>query len=199
MPDAGRVIAGRARGIRLSGPRDADTRPLSDRVKESLFAALEAEGAFEGPFLDLFAGTGAGGIEALSRGAPRATFVEHDARTAALVTDNLARTRLSGGTVVRRDALAHLSGGRATEAEPYRAVLVDPPYGQTSLSEALGLLGDERLAWLADDATVVLKHFWRDEPPVEAGSLVRARQRRFGETMLTFYTRPVSAAGQEDG
>ena len=79
MAEGGRVIAGSARGIRLESPPEG-TRPLTDRVKESLFAALEATDALDGPFLDLFAGSGAAGIEALSRGAPSATFVEHDGR-----------------------------------------------------------------------------------------------------------------------
>ena len=94
MPDAGRVIAGRARGIRLAGPADG-TRPLGDRVKETLFAILEPDLA-GARFLDLFAGSGAAGIEALSRGAAHATFVERDTAAAKVIAGNLDRTHLAG-------------------------------------------------------------------------------------------------------
>ena len=108
MPDAGRVIAGTARGIRLDAPGPG-TRPLGDRVKQTLFAILEPDlpGA---RFLDLFAGSGAGGIEALSRGAGRATFVERDAGAAAGHRGQPRRTHLAAerATVVRADALAWL-------------------------------------------------------------------------------------------
>ena len=189
MPEAGRVIGGSARGIRLEGPRGGTTRPLSDRVKESLFGALEAEGALDGPFLDLFAGTGAAGIEALSRGAPGATFVEHDGANCALIGTNLRRAHLVNGRVVRADVVAYLHNGRTQGGEPYVGALLDPPYGDPILLRALELLANEALDWLAPTAMVVAKHFWRDEPPESLGVLAKVRQRRFGETALTFYTR----------
>lgn len=193
MPERGRVIAGTARGVRLEGPRSTATRPLSDRVKESLFASLEAEGALEGPFLDLYAGTGAGGIEALSRGAPAATFVERDPTTCVLIESNLAHARLDQATVIRADALAFLRAGRAAGQAVYRASLVDPPYEQP-VQPALELLDEARPPWLGDDAVVVAKHFWRDDPPPQVGGLRRIRQRRFGETVLSFYTRDDGSA-----
>jgi 16S rRNA (guanine966-N2)-methyltransferase len=189
MPEAGRVIGGSARGTRLEGPRGGSTRPLSDRVKESLFAALEAGGALDGPFLDLFAGTGAAGIEALSRGAAQATFVEHDGNNCALIGANLRRAHLEGGRVVRADVVAFLNNGRGPSDAQYSGVLLDPPYGDAILIRALELLADPTRDWLAPTVTVVTKHFWRDEPPQTVGALSRQRQRRFGETALTFYTR----------
>jgi len=181
-----RVIAGSARGVRLEVPRGAATRPLSDRVKQSLFGALEADGALEGPFLDLFAGTGAAGIEALSRGAPRATFVEHDARACATIASNLERAGLASGTVVHADVPVFLAE-RGGEGAPYRACLVDPPYDLPAVERTLELLGSAP-HWLEDDGVVVAKHFWRDHAPDSAGRLARTRRRRFGETALTFYT-----------
>ena len=111
MADAGRVIAGRARGIRLAAPGPT-TRPLADRVKETLFAILEPD-LIGARVLDLFAGSGAGGIEALSRGAGSAVFVERDAGAAKVIAANLTRTHLAGPTarVVRRD------GARLPDAE----------------------------------------------------------------------------------
>jgi 16S rRNA (guanine966-N2)-methyltransferase len=188
MPEHGRVIAGTARGTRLDAP-SSGTRPLTDRVKESLFAGLEAGGALDGPFLDLFAGSGAAGIEALSRGAPSATFVERDGRSCEVIGANLRRARLERGHVVRADVGAFLRREKAPHEAPYRAVLIDPPYGEQSLETALQLLGENSEAWLEPVATVVAKHFWRDEPPATTGLLTITRQRRFGETMLTFYTR----------
>jgi 16S rRNA (guanine966-N2)-methyltransferase len=189
MADAGRVVAGSARGIRLAVPPNG-TRPLADRVKEALFAALEASGALDGPFLDLFAGSGAAGIEALSRGAPRATFVERDGKACAVIGENLRRARVeANGHVVRADAVSYLSSPPSDSPRGFSAVLVDPPYGDFILARALELLGDDERAWLTSEATVVAKHFWRDETPDVVGSLVRSRQKRFGETMLSFYTR----------
>ena len=193
MPEAGRVIAGSAKGIRLESATSG-TRALSDRVKESLFASLEADGALSGGFLDLYAGTGAGGIEALSRGASRALFIENDARAAERIDDNLRRSKLDGGHVVRRDVIRHLAEGRPGGDDPYLASLADPPYDLPVLGRTLELLGDEGLGWLAEGAVVVAKHFWRDPPEEAFGSLRLDRQRRFGETMLTFYRHTAEAA-----
>jgi 16S rRNA (guanine966-N2)-methyltransferase len=186
MADAGRVIAGTARGLRLEAPGPG-TRPIGDRVKQTLFAILEP--ALPGAIvLDLFAGSGAAGIEALSRGAARAVFVERDARACSVIAANLARTRLAGPTarVVRGDALAWLAGDAAAGAGPFDLVLADPPYDEPSLLVA----SLERLEpLLAPGARVVAKHFWRDPPPAVVGLLASERERRFGETSLTFYRR----------
>src|SRR5512140_764203 len=105
MADAGRVIAGSARGTRLAAPGPG-TRPLTDRVKQTLFGVLDPE-LTDAVVLDLFAGSGAGGIEALSRGAARAVFVEKDPGAVRVIHENLRRTRLDGeALVVRRDAVA---------------------------------------------------------------------------------------------
>lgn len=188
MPDAGRVIAGSARGMRLEGA-PAGTRPLSDRVKQALFASLEAEGALSGAFLDLFAGTGAAGIEALSRGATSATFVELDDRACAVIEANVKRAKLTGWSVVRSDVSRYLAKGRPGPQPPFAAAVTDPPYDAPLLTPTLELLSDPGHGWLAAGAVVVAKHFWRDEPAEQVGVLRRTRQKRFGETMLSFYTR----------
>lgn len=190
MAEAGRVITGSAGGLRLLAPGEG-TRPIADKVKQSLFASLESEldDPWDVPFLDCFAGSGACGIEALSRGAPAATFVEDDAGAARTIAENLRRTRLADrATVVRRDALRWLAAGRAPGDEPFGIAIVDPPYQDTALLwSALGSLGDPALGWLRPDTIVIAKHFWKDVPPEVAGALIAARDRRFGETALRHY------------
>ena len=192
MPAAGRVITGSAGGLRLNAPGEG-TRPISDKVKQSLFASLEAEfdDPWGRPFLDAFAGSGACGIEALSRGAPAAVFLEHDAGAVRTIAENLRRTKLAGGHVVRADARRFLAAGAGVAGEaggPFAVVVVDPPYAAVELlGEVLSLLGDPALGWLHDDAVVVAKHFWKDAPPSAAGRLRAVRDRRFGETALRHY------------
>ncbi len=190
MPDAGRVVTGRAGGLRLDAPGPG-TRPLSDKVKQALFSMIEAEreDVWERPMLDLFAGSGAAGIEALSRGAPAAVLVEKDGRAAAVIGRNLERTDLGADArVVRRDVLAFLSAVSQVAEAPFGCVLLDPPYPQTDdLLAALTRLGEPEGGWLDGAAVVVAKHFWKDSPPERSGTLVRVRERRFGETALSVY------------
>jgi 16S rRNA (guanine966-N2)-methyltransferase len=184
VADAGRVIAGTARGIRLAAPGPG-TRPLGDRVKQTLFAVLEPN-LRDAVVLDVFAGSGAAGIEALSRGARHATFVERDRAAVRVIEDNLRRTRLAArATVVRGDAVAWLAA-RGVASEPWDVAIVDPPYAETALlGRILGALA--RPDVLSPGGRVVAKHFWRDTPPAQIGLLASERERRFGETALTFY------------
>jgi 16S rRNA (guanine966-N2)-methyltransferase len=204
MPDAGRVITGVAKGVTLRGPGDG-TRALSDRVKQALFATLESEldDLWPATLLDLFAGSGAVGIEALSRGAPRVVFVERSPQAARVIAENLRRARLEGGEIVRGDALRYLERGSQAgaagsgPAHPFGAAVIDPPYADTAaLVASLVQLGDPARGWLRDDAVVVAKHFWRDAPPERLGDLRRDRVRRFGETALSFYRRDVPQPGR---
>jgi 16S rRNA (guanine966-N2)-methyltransferase len=195
MADAGRVIAGSAKGVRLAAPGPG-TRPLADRVKQTLFAVLEPVLA-DAVVLDLFAGSGAGGIEALSRGAARAVFVERDAGAARVIADNLRRTGVADrATVVRREAAAWLADpAGAAAAGPFDIVLVDPPYADAdALAVALELVG----AHVGQEGVVIAKHFWRDVPPPRAGLLASVRVRRFGETALTYYRRADAAPEGEE-
>jgi len=185
MADAGRVIAGSARGLRLEAPGPA-TRPLGDRVKQTLFAILEPD-LPAARVLDLYAGSGAAGIEALSRGADHATFVERDAAAVRVIVANLARAHLADrASVVKADAVAWLRGPGADAAGPFGIAFIDPPYAESAMLLAtLEALSPH----LGPDARVVAKHFWRDQPPGEVGLLASERERRFGETALTFYRR----------
>ncbi len=189
MADAGRVIAGSARGVRLAAPGPG-TRPLTDRVKQTLFGILEPD-LEDAAVLDLFAGSGAAGIEALSRGAASAVFVEKDGGAARVIAENLRRAKVeAAGSVVRRDAVAWLAEAASAVATgavaPFDLVVVDPPYADVdALVRVLEAVGGV----VREGGIVVSKHFWRDAPPARIGLLASERERRFGETALTFYRR----------
>jgi 16S rRNA (guanine966-N2)-methyltransferase len=187
MAGAGRVVAGTAGGIQLA-PAGPGTRPLADRMKQALFGSLEPllAGA---AVLDLCAGTGAAAIEALSRGASRAVLVERDAGAVRVIKENLRRTGLAqAARVVRRDAAAAIRD-LAASGERFDIVIVDPPYADTALRDAIlrGLGAAD--GPLQAGATVLATAYWREPPPAEVGLLRSTRVRRFGETAVTFYRR----------
>ncbi|HUQ44142.1 MAG TPA: 16S rRNA (guanine(966)-N(2))-methyltransferase RsmD [Candidatus Limnocylindria bacterium] len=195
---AGRVISGAARGRRLAAP-GAGTRPLGDRVKQSLFAILEPE-VRDRSFLDVFAGSGAGGIEALSRGAADAVFVEQHVAALQTIERNLRTASLLGlrARLVKGDAIAWLAEPEA--ARGFAAILVDPPYDRPELLErALERIGGRGPgSVLASDGVVVAKHFQKAPPSAEFGLLRSGRALRFGDTTLTFYRWVAAPEGQED-
>jgi 16S rRNA (guanine966-N2)-methyltransferase len=186
--------------LRLAAPGPG-TRPLGDKVKQALFSLIvaEREDAWDHSMLDLFSGSGAAGIEALSRGSPRAVLVEKDRRAVGIIKANLERTGLAAeARVAHADVAAFLGSTAAGVREaPFGSVVIDPPYRQVAdLAACLERLGDPGAGWLDAEAVVIAKHFWKDEPPAQAGDLVRTRQRRFGETALSVYRqRPESPAG----
>ena len=187
MSDAGRVIAGSAKGVRLLGPGEG-TRPLADRVKQAIFGMLEPV-LPDARVLDLFAGSGAAGIEALSRGAAHAVFVERAPEAIRVIHENLARAHMADRSeVVRADVLGYLVD-QAPQAGPFDLVLVDPPYADVeSMARSLVLLGAEKSPRiLSEDALVVARYFWRNAPPDTAGLLASVRTRRFGEAGVTIY------------
>ncbi len=196
MAGAGRVVAGSARGIALLAPGPG-TRPLADRVKQAVFAALEPilPGA---AVLDLCAGSGAAGIEAVSRGAARAVLVDRDAAAARAMAENLRRAGVADrARVVRREALAALRDLVAA-SERFDLAIVDPPYAETVLRDAILARLGATDGPLAEGATVVVTAHWRDLPAEVVGLLRSTRVRRFGETAITFYSRmagEIAAAG----
>jgi 16S rRNA (guanine966-N2)-methyltransferase len=176
-----RVIAGRLGGRRLKAPRGRVTRPTSDRVREALFAML---GPVEGAsVLDLFAGTGALGIEALSRGAERAVFVERDARVARVLNDNLTALGLDSQLAEVRcaDALGALRSARGRE-ETYDLLFIDPPYRQAS--EWAPELSATLPSLLKPGARIVVESDRR--APLELEIPVE-RQKRYGDTSITIH------------
>jgi 16S rRNA (guanine966-N2)-methyltransferase len=173
-----RVIAGTARGVPLSAPRGRATRPITDRVKETLFAIL-GDRVPEVRVLDLYAGSGAIGIEALSRGAASVDFVERDRAALGALRQNLERTRLGADARIHEAEVERYLD--SAPDGPWDIVTLDPPYEVRAMVAPLRAL----LPHLAPGASVVLKHHWRTEP-AELDGLTVVRQRRFGETMLTF-------------
>ena len=174
-----RIVGGSYGGRVLRAPAGAATRPTSEKVREAVFNILgDVTGA---QVLDLFAGSGALGIEALSRGAAHATFVD-SARTAInVVRANLAALALDArATVVQGDAVA--AAARQIPAAPWRLVFVDPPYASDLAVRAAGALAN-----LAPDAVIVIEHDRKNAPPPEIGSLLRTDERRYGDTMISFY------------
>jgi 16S rRNA (guanine966-N2)-methyltransferase len=187
-----RVIAGRLGGRRLKAPKGrSTTRPTSDRVREALFSMLGD--LREAVVLDLFAGTGALGIEALSRGAARAVFVERDAAAVAVLRANLADLGLGEREAGVRvgDALAALRTARA-RGETYDLVLIDPPYSRAR--ELGGELSALLPALLAPGARVVMENDRR--APAEL-ALEIAVQRRYGDTTITIHRSSVESDGDD--
>jgi 16S rRNA (guanine(966)-N(2))-methyltransferase RsmD len=183
-----RIIAGEARGRRLRPVRGRQVRPTSDRVREALFSILESRlpgnGLAGSRVLDLFAGTGALGIEALSRGAREATFVESDREAARTVRENLIHCRLQDrGRVLVRAVEPFLAAPEPGEAA-YDLVFMDPPYDGGREGPCLEALGPPLLP---SGGMVVVEHAGRTVLPEMAGLLARFDQRRYGRTSLTFY------------
>lgn len=179
-----RVIAGEAKGRRLVAPKGLATRPTADRVREALFDILGPRVA-GAEVLDLFAGSGAVGIEALSRRAARAVFVERDRAAVAALRQNLVRLGLEPrARVLVRDVEAALSE-LVRRGARFDLVFLDPPYAGDLAARILAVLG--KGAPLAPGGLVIAQHRTKSALPEIEGRLRRLRTRRFGETSLTFF------------
>jgi 16S rRNA (guanine966-N2)-methyltransferase len=177
-----RVIGGEAKGRNLKGPARSGTRPTSDLVREAIFELLASHKAQMGSVLDLYAGTGALGIEALSRGADRGDFVEADAKACEVIRENITRTGMLDRAKVYplavAKALNRLRG-------PYDLVVADPPYEYDRAEAELANLIEQGL--LADGGTLVVEHSKRKDWPEELGGRAQLLSRRYGDTKVTFY------------
>jgi 16S rRNA (guanine966-N2)-methyltransferase len=179
-----RVIAGSARGRRLAAPPGSDTRPTADRVREALFSILGTppDGAV---VLDLFAGAGTLGIEALSRGAERAVFADHGRAAARVLRQNLEVLGLTDRAEVHVGDATRFAARLGREGRSFSWIFLDPPYAAGLADATLEAVGAGRL--LAPDGTVVVEHDRRAPPQPEHGHLLKADCRRYGDTELTFY------------
>ena len=177
-----RIVAGAARGRRLSAPVGPGTRPTSDRAREGLFSTLQSLLDVDGArVLDLYAGTGALGLEALSRGAASATLVEDDPGALRVLRDNVAAVRLPGAHVVADRVERFLDG----PPEPrYDLALIDPPYEHDVVPVLAALL-----PWLAGDAVVAVERRTRDGELGWPAGYAALRSRRYGEATLWYAAR----------
>lgn len=176
-----RVITGKARGVTLKTPDGMQTRPTSDRVKEALFSIIN----FDIPnarVLDLFGGTGQLGIEALSRGAKSATFVDAGEPACKLIRENLKRTKLEAdGRVVRSDYMDYLNRCR----EQYDIIFLDPPYAEVFLENSLKRIAEIDI--LHSGGIIVAERPLGKELPWEFEGFTRSKDYKYGKTLLTIY------------
>jgi 16S rRNA (guanine966-N2)-methyltransferase len=181
-----RVIAGRAGGRRLAVPPGTGTRPTSDRAREGLFSTWEALlGTLDGiRIADLYAGSGAVGLEALSRGAAHALLVEADARAARTVRDNVAALKLPGAEVRTGKAEQIVTG--PAPADPYDVIFLDPPYAVTDDDLREILLTLRRGGWLAEDCLVTVERSTRGGEFGWPEGFEALRARRYGEGTLWY-------------
>jgi 16S rRNA (guanine966-N2)-methyltransferase len=187
-----RVIAGELGGRRLYAPHGLRTRPTSDRVREALFMAL---GPLDGArVVDLYAGSGALAIEALSRGAAWADIVDHDRRAREAALRNLEELGLKDRARIWPLRLPAGLARMAAELARARVVLADPPYGGADARALLAALGKPGV--LAAGARVVLETHAKDAVPEAQGGLFRGRDRRYGETVVHVYTAGGGTAGE---
>ena len=194
-----RIVGGNLGGRVLRAPSGAATRPTSEKVREAVFAILGSPGS-GGPggsggsggslvgahVLDLFAGSGALGLEALSRGATHVTFVDSARAAVTAIRNNLRTLGVADrATVVAGDAV--LNAARLAPVVPWRLLFVDPPYRSDLAVRAVAALPPDHLA---ADAVVVIEHDRHNAPPDQVGSLLRTDQRRYGDTLISFFAAP---------
>jgi 16S rRNA (guanine966-N2)-methyltransferase len=177
-----RIIAGEFKGRRLKAPRWDGLRPTSDKLRETLFNIV-APRMPEARVLDVFAGTGAVGLESLSRGAAQAVFVEQDRRAAALIAENAALCGVQNRCVIIRDRAEHALQQPIAQA-PFDVVVLDPPYDFAPLDAVL----ESALRHLAPAGLLILEHAFRRVPPAVAGAR-HTRTVRSGDSALTLFER----------
>ena len=176
------MISGSAKGIQLQAVPGSGTRPITDRVKEAVFNIL-GDAIVNAQVLDLFAGTGSVGIEALSRGAEQAVFVERHPKAIATIRTNLRRTALRADAhVVKADVFKFL----ARTSQPFDLIYIAPPQYQALWSKTLLAL-DAAPGWLDPGGLVIVQIFPKEFEPLSLTSLRLSEQRKYGSTLLCFY------------
>ena len=176
-----RVITGKARGIVLKTPSGMATRPTADRVKEAIFSIIQFDVATSN-VLDLFGGTGQLGIEALSRGANRAVFIDEREDACKLIKENLKRTKLEAyGRVIRSDYMSYLKSCR----DKFDIILLDPPYAEVFLENSLKMITEIDI--LQSGGIIVTERPLGKDLPWEFPGFERSRDYKYGKTLITIY------------
>jgi 16S rRNA (guanine966-N2)-methyltransferase len=183
-----RVIAGTAGGLPLVAPKRGGARPTTDRVKESMFAALGPDKLVDATVLDLYAGSGALAIEALSRGALRALLVEREHSAIDAIRRNLTTTRLQGQARVQGSTVSTFLHGKPPAEQPFDLVFLDPPYGAAPSDVARVLAGLDESGWLSRRATIVLERPPDGGPVAAPASWETTWERAYGDTLVTVLT-----------
>lgn len=181
-----RVITGQAKGHKLQAPKGLSTRPMLDRVKESLFSILEGYGPIDGRVLDLYAGTGQLGIECLSRGATGADFVEQNAHVCKIIANNLRHTRLSErGRIYQMPVERFLRSYHGPET--YAIIVMDPPYADPHIEATIALIGSLPLS--SPGGLLVVGYSPRVTLADQYPGLERIKFRRLGDSCFSIYER----------
>lgn len=179
-----RVISGKARGLKLDSPKNQDVRPTTDRVKESLFNIINPY-IRESNILDLFAGTGSLGIECLSRGAKNCVFVDKSKDSINIIKSNVKKARVENESTILnidfKDAVKRLS----SQNQKFDVIFMDPPYYENMFIECLKIIDELNL--LYEDGIIVVEHDTKDLFDESIGNLVKSRDKKYGNTTLTFY------------
>lgn len=189
-----RIIAGEAKGKTIKTLRGLEVRPTSDLVREALFAILgpRVEGAV---FLDLFAGSGSVGIEALSRGAQETIFVDENPQCIRILKENLIRTGLEKRSRIYKTESLHFLVSSQLKPKTIDIIFIDPPYGDDLARKALKLVEERGI--LAEGAWAVVEHFHKTTLAGAVKNLKLFKERRFGATKLSFYIHHYQPSKQE--
>ena len=180
-----RIIAGSAKGIRLKTPKGMNTRPTADRVKESMFGIL-ANRTMDAEVLDLFAGTGNLGLEALSRGAASALFIDKQAQSIKIMLENAILTDLAGLAIICREDVLQALRRLDNEGKSFDLIFCDPPYNLGLAPKVLQMLDTSHV--LRDDGVLVLEHSRHEKLPEGLKRIVAYRSEFYGETVVSFFT-----------
>lgn len=179
-----RVISGKVRGLKLNTPKNEDVRPTTDRVKESLFNMINPY-IMESNVLDLFAGTGSLGIECLSRGANKCVFVDISKESISIIKSNIKKARVENESIVLnsdfKDAISKLK----IQGNKFDVIFMDPPYYKNMFIDALQKIDNASL--LNEDGIIIIEHDSKDAFPENIGRLEKTRDKKYGNTTITFY------------
>ena len=190
-----RIITGSAKGCKLKTPKTQNTRPTADRIKESIFNIIAAR-IFDKGVLDLFAGTGNLGLEALSRGAAFAVFVDQSAESIQLIRENAAHTRLdTKSEILKKDVFSVLEHFQRVQKK-FSLVFCDPPYNKEFCQRVLPFLDQADI--LADDALVVIEHAREDALALELKNLQLVRNQTYGSTTQVSFFQWMTLSSKED-
>ena len=179
-----RIVAGAFRGRRLFTPKGDRIRPTTDRVREAIFSIIAPEVA-GAAVLDLYAGTGAMGLEALSRGAGRAVFVDQSADAVRIIRANIELCGAADRARIIRSGAPAAIRRLAAGGELFGLVFLDPPYGKGFIEKTIAHLGDIA----SGSSLAVAEHHIKDVSPARCGGWVKTQERRYGDTLISFYAR----------